>query len=141
MFLKPRESQEQLLDRVHDRFEESLDKGLPPLVSIRRFAKRKGGWTIIDGHFVTVISVPRKLEKNARSFPVTYIDPWGGKRCQGQISISDRGFLAAPVEGQAIDPTLSPCLEAVFPQALVGRNKLQKGEETVLTLSAAIGRW
>lgn len=141
LFLKPRESQEKLLRRVHDRFAESLAKGLPPVISIRRFAKRKAGWTIIDGHFVTVISMPKKLEKGSRSFPVSYIDPWGGKRCEGQISISDRGFLAAPAEGQAVDPTLSPCLEAVFPQALVGRNKVQKGEETVLTLSAAIGRW
>lgn len=142
LFLKPKESQERLLARVHDRLGESLAKGLPPVISIRRFAKQKSGWTIIDGHFVTVISMPKKLEKNARSFAVTYLDPWGGKRSQGQISISDRGFLAAaPAEGQVVDPMLSPCLEAVFPQALVGRGKLQNGEETVLTLSAAIGRW
>jgi hypothetical protein len=91
---------------------------------------------------VTITAVPAKLEKDARSFPVKYLDPWGGRRCEGSVAISDRGFLSGkPQPGQVADPTLSPCLEAVFPQALVGKGKLAKGEATVLTVSAAIGRW
>jgi hypothetical protein len=138
LFLKPRETQEQLLKRVHERLEKSLDRGLPPLLSIRRVARRKGNWTNIDGHFVTVIGVPKKLDKGARSFAVTYLDPWGGKRREGRIAISDQTFLTP---GQPADPSLSPCLEALFPTALVGRSKVQPGEPTVLTVSAGMGRW
>lgn len=138
MILQPGESQEKLLRRVHGRLEKSLSKGLPPVLSIRRFVKKKDGWQIVEGHFVTVTGLPRKLAKGDRSFVVNYVDPWGGKRQQGTIAISGRGFLTA---GDASDPLLSPCLEAVFPQALVGKSKIGKGEETVLTISAAIGRW
>ncbi len=137
LFLGKGESQEQLLKRVHARLEKSLAKGLPPVISIRRFARKKDGWTIVDGHFVTVCALPKKLEKGARSFAVSYLDPWGGRRCEGTIGISNQAFLS----GQNPDPTLSPCLEAVFPQALVGKSRVPAGEPTVLTLAAAIGRW
>lgn len=138
LFLKPRESQQDLLGRVHGRLDKSLAKGLPPVVSIRRFVQRKGSWNVIEGHFVTIVSIPRKLEKGATSFPVTYLDPWGGRRCEGRIAISDKGFLSGNQPG---DPMLAPCLEAVFPQALVGKSKVAKGEASVLTVSAAVGRW
>jgi len=138
MILKPKESRQDLLERVHGRLEKSLAKGIPPVVGIRRFVMRKGEWTVVEAHFVTVISVPRKLEKGSDSFAVTYLDPWGARRCEGRMAISDKEFLAG--NGQA-DPTLAPCLEAVFPQALVGKNKVGKGEATLLTVSAAIGRW
>lgn len=138
LFLKPRESQQDLLGRVHGRLDKSLAKGLPPVVSIRRFVQRKGSWNVIEGHFVTIVSIPRKLEKGATSFPVTYLDPWGGRRCEGRIAISDKGFLSGNQPG---NPMLAPCLEAVFPQALVGKSKVAKGEASVLTVSAAVGRW
>lgn len=138
MIQKPKESQADLLKRVHQRLEKSLAKGVPPVVSIRRFVKRKGSWTIVEGHFVTVISIPRKLERGATSFPVTYLDPWGGRRSHGTMAISNKEFVTA--NGHA-DPMFAPCLEAVFPQALVGKNRVAKGEETMLAVSAAIGRW
>ena len=137
LFLKPRESPEKLLDRVHGRLEKSLAKGLPPVVSIRRFVQRKGRWDVVEGHFVTIVSIPRKLGRAETSFPVTYLDPWGGRRCEGRIAISDKAFAA----GQGGDPLLAPCLEAVFPQALVGKSKVPKGAATLLTVSAAVGRW
>ncbi len=138
MVRKPKESHADLLERVHGRLEKSLAKGLPPVVGIRRFVKRKGGWEVVEAHFVTVIAIPRKLEKGADSFPVTYLDPWGGHRREGRVAISGQEFLAG--DGQ-VDPILAPCLEAVFPQALVGKAKVGKGEATLLTVSAAIGRW
>lgn len=139
LFLKPGETQEKLLRRVHGRFETSLAKGLPPVLSLRRYVLRRQdgnppGWVIIDAHFVTLTAVPPKLEKNARSFPVSYIDPWGGKICQGAIAIPERGVLA----NAAAD---SPCLEAVFPQALVGKTLVRPGETAALTAAAALGRW
>ena len=143
-FLKPGESQKELVKRAHARLANSMARGLPPLISIRRFAlrKEKNGrpeWTVIDAHFVTVVSVPKKLEKNADSFAVSYLDPWGGKRCEGRIGISGKALFQG--EAAAADPSVSPCLEAAFPQASVGKRQLRAGEDTVLTLAAGIGRW
>lgn len=137
LFLRAKESPEKLLGRVHNRFEESLAKGFPPVVSIRRFAKRKGTWDVVEGHFVTVIATPRKLGRHDRSFPVTYLDPWGGKRFEGTIAISETAMRA----GAAGDPMVPACLEAVFPHALVGKSKVARGEPTFISVSAMIGRW
>lgn len=139
LFAKPGESQKKLLGRVHRRFETSLAKGLPPVVSLRRYVWRsqKGKapeWVVLDAHFVTITSVPRKLETNATSFPVAYADPWGGKICQGGITIPVRGVLA---DGAAD----SPCLEAVFPQAAVGKKLVRAGESSTLAVVAVLGRW
>lgn len=139
LFLKPGESQEKLLLRVHRFFETSLVKGLPPVVSLRRYTKRSQNgkppeWIVLDAHFVTLTAIPGNLEKNSRSFPVTYIDPWGGKFCQGSISIPEHGVLADAAPD-------SPCLEAVFPQSSVGKKLVHPGEPDALTIAAVIGRW
>jgi len=139
LFLKPRETPEKLLRRTHQRLQTSLAKGLPPILSIRRLALRSerghdAQWTTIDAHFVTLTAVPRRLEKHARSFPVRYIDPWGGRHCEGEIRIS----------GQAILPDaagLPSCLEVHFPQTSVGAKLVRRGEETDVIPAAAIGRW
>ena len=139
LFLKPGESQEKLLKRVHQRFDTSLAKGLPPVISLRRYAKRpqKGGapgWVVLDAHFITLTTIPRKLENGARSFPVSYIDPWGGKICHGVIAIPDHAILSDTA-------VMSPCLEADFPQASVGRKLVRAGEPGGLTVAAVLGRW
>lgn len=139
LFRTPKESQSTFLKRVHTRFKTSLSKGLPPIVSVRRYVRRpaKGAppqWVVIDAHFVTLTAVPAKLEKSARSFPVTYIDPWGGKVRQGSIGISDSGILSD-------DPASSPCLAADFPDASVGKKFVRPSDTTVLTVAAALGRW
>jgi hypothetical protein len=134
MFRKPGEISAKLLKRVHSRLGTSLEKGFPPLVSLRRFVKRGGSWVAIDAHFVTVTTIPRKLDKNASSFSISYVDPWGGKICQGNLAVPDRAILAdAPAD--------SPCLDADFPQASVGKRNVRKGEPTALTLAAVLGRW
>jgi hypothetical protein len=139
LFVKPGESQQKLLSRVHQRFETSLTKGLPPVVSLRRYVHRaqKGKppeWVVLDAHFVTITAVPRDLEKGSTSFPVTYADPWGGKICQGSIRIPIRGVLSPA-------PADSPCLEADFPQAAVGKKLIRPGETSTLTVVAILGRW
>ncbi len=139
LFAKPGEPREKLLGSVHQQLETSLAKGLPPIISLRRYVHRgqQGNapeWVVLDAHFVTITSVPRKLEKGATSFPVAYADPWGGKICQGAISIPGRGVLANTV-------TDSPCLEAVFPEASVGKKLVRPGESGTLTVVAILGRW
>ncbi len=135
LFASGGESPDRLLRRVHRQLETSLEKGFPPVVSIRRFVHREGrGWLLVEGHFVTIVAVPRKLSRGERSFPVTYLDPWGGKVREGLVAIPENGLLA--VAGEP-----SPCLEAVFPEALVGRKLVRKGEMTAIAVAAAIGRW
>jgi hypothetical protein len=114
----------------------SLDKGFPPVLSVRRFVKRKGVWQVVEGHFVTVTAVEKKLGKGETDFAVSYLDPWGGKRESGRIAISQTAFQAG-----GNDPLMAPCLEAVFPKASVGKSKVAKGEATFISVSAAIGRW
>lgn len=138
LFRQPGETPEKLLRRVHRLFGTSLTKGLPPVISLRRHVLRNRDgipqWTVLDAHFVTLISLPRKLDRHARSFPVTYIDPWGGKVRQGTIAIPLRPLLAATVED-------SPCLQADFPTAAVGSKLVRRGETSVLAAAAALGRW
>lgn len=137
LFRKSGESPEKLLQRVHKRLGTSMEKGLPPVISLRRYVLRKESgaeqWMVLDAHFVTLASIPKKLENGARSFSVTYIDPWGGKIRAGSIAISDRPLLA----GQASD---SPCLEAIFPDSSVGKKLVRKGERSTLAVAAALGR-
>jgi hypothetical protein len=138
-FRQVRETPEKLLERVHQRLAKSLAKGLPPVLSIRRQAWRaeKGHpatWVTVDAHFVTLTSLPRKLPRGARSFPVTYIDPWGGKRLSGEIRLPSQPVFA-DAEGR------TSCLEAAFPQSSVGSKMLRRGEKSVVILAAAIGRW
>ncbi len=138
-FLKSRETPEKLLRRAHRRLETSLAKGLPPILSLRRHVQRSAAgqppqWVVTDAHFVTLTAIPRGLGKNARSFPVRYIDPWGGRHCQGEIRIPNSPVLSS---GNGVPS----CLEAWFPQTSAGAKQVRKGQETVLVLSAAIGRW
>lgn len=140
LFLKQDESQKRLLQRVHERLGGSLTKGMPPIISLQRYVQRphgKGGalqWEGLPPHFITLTSLPLHLPKGASSFPVTYIDPWGGRRCQGVVGIPAAAFLADL-------PSKSPCLEAEFPQAKVGNLELNRGEHSVLTIAAVIGCW
>jgi hypothetical protein len=138
LFAAPGERPDQLLSRVHRRFEGSLAKGFPPVLSVRRFALRKttGGaaeWTLVEGHFVTVSAMPRKLGRGGDGFAVSYIDPWGGKRAEGFIRIPQQPLLV---------PAGAPpvCLEAVFPEASVGKRLLKRGEPTALVVAAVISR-
>jgi hypothetical protein len=134
LFLRRRETSEDLLRRTHQRLERSLGKGIPPLLSLRRFVLRKGSWVPLQGHFVTVVAVPKKLPRNGQGFALTYLDPWGGKRCEGKLGIASRSLLAAP--GQS-----SPCLEAQVPSAKIARDQVRRGETTAVVPAAVIGRW
>ncbi|MCU0752911.1 MAG: hypothetical protein MUC40_07815 [Akkermansiaceae bacterium] len=138
-FLKPRETPEKLLRRVHKCFDTSLAKGFPPVISLRRHALRKqpgkpAQWVVIDAHFVTLTALPHRLEKHPRSFPVRYIDPWGGRHCEGVIRIPKLPLLADAKSASA-------CLEAVFPDTKVGLNRVRRGDTSALVPAAAIGRW
>jgi len=134
LFLRRGETAEALLRRTHQRLEKSLSKGIPPLLSLRRFVLRGGKWIPLQGHFVTVTAVPRKLGRDARGFSFQYLDPWGGKRGQGEFRLPAGPLLAAA--GQ-----ISPCLETLVPDANIARKEVRRGEITAVIPAAAIGRW
>ena len=132
-FKTGREDAPDLLKRVHKSLSSSLKKGLPPILRIRRVAWRapKGSgtksWLTLKRHYLVLTGLPAKLPRKATSFAVTYHDPWGGKRLQGTVRISD-----ARSAGMAT-------LIADFPKSVIGRSLVSKGEPTNLSLSSAIG--
>jgi len=125
----------QLLKRCHTLMIQSLKNGFPPILSIRRYAKRYnrkvGGkyWGSIQAHFVVLIEVPATLPNGATSFKIKYADPFGGFVREGVIKSSPGAF------------THSPFLTASMPHTSVGKSFLKANEPTVLTLSAIIGCW
>lgn len=134
-YLKSHETPGVLLRRVHSRLRSSLGKGLPPVLSLRRHVLTEAfRWPSIDAHFITIIAVPDRLDQNARSFSVRYIDPWGGRFCEGEIRIPSQTVLTG-------SGGCSSCLEAIFPQSSVGAKLVRYDEVTVLTPAAVIGRW
>lgn len=134
LFLRPGEKPGALLRRTRERFDRSLEKGIPPILSLRRFVFRNGTWTPLQGHFVTITAVPRKLARDESNFTFHYLDPWGGKRCQGTLGLPRQAVLAQA--GQ-----VAPCLEAVVPDALISKSEIRRGEASVVVAAAVIGRW
>ena len=132
LFLRPGETQKAFLSRVRSRLARSLDAGFPPILSIRRHVKRGDRWVTIQGHFVTITSVPGNIVGTDDSFPVGYVDPWGGNFREGTIAINNRAFMSG-------DPARNPNLQAVFPTAVVGKRLVRSGEESVLAVSAVLG--
>jgi len=132
---KSRESFTKLLHRSHERIAKSLKKGLPPIISVRRYAhrysKEVGGksWWPIRAHFVVVTEIPKKLPRGATSFKIKYIDPYGGFTREGIIHTNTGNFKN------------SPFLATSMPKTLVGKSFVKSGEETILTFSAIIGTW
>ena len=134
LFRQGKETPAKLLQRSRERMQRSLEKGIPPILSLRRHVLRRGQWIAVQGHFVTVIAVPKKLGRGETGYPIAYLDPWGGKRCEGWIRIPDQTLLAR--QGEA-----SPCLLAEVPAANIGKKAVSRGETTVVIPETVIGRW
>lgn len=126
LLMNPIESKEAQLRSVHTILARSLSEGIPPIVSIRLYAKRNGAWTPIQAHFITVTSVPSRLERGASGFPIEFVDPLGGKSKEGRIEIGS-------------DPGMNFFTEAKFPTVTIGKNSLRPGEKSYLAVAAALG--
>lgn len=133
LILKSRESHRELLERTHSRLAKSLKNGFPPIISLQRLALRANGiveaksWHVVHGHYVVVIALPKKLEKNALSLAIRYADPWGGRLLEGTITADAR--------------TGYPALLTDMPESKVGKRYLKNGETSIVTLSAILGSW
>lgn len=122
---------QKLLKQAHAHLEDSFRKGLPPIISLQRLARRKSPgaavptWQVVHGHFVTVVAMPKKLDRRATSFRIRYADPWGGRIVVGTIRADDRSDY--------------PALVADVPASEVGKDRLKPGEQSLVVLSAALG--
>jgi hypothetical protein len=134
LFRRKGEKPQQLLKRTRDYMDRSLTRGFPPLLSLKRYALRNGVWTPVQGHFVTVTAIPAKLGKGESGIRISYLDPWGGKRCEGVLKMADRAIMAADAES-------SPCLIAEVPASNIGKKDVKRGELSVVVPAAVIGRW
>ncbi|MGA0854492.1 MAG: hypothetical protein ACO3RK_06730 [Luteolibacter sp.] len=139
LFRDDDESPEKLLAQAHKLMRKSLSSGFPPILSLRRYAWRKEQgknpqWTVIEGHFVTLTRTPCKLSRDDHGFAVAYIDPWRGRHCEGWISIPKNDFMQDSAG-------VSSCLEATFPDAVIGKSRIRRGERTAIAVAAVIGKW
>ena len=82
----------------------------------------------MESHFVTLLRIPGSLNDSAGSFVFVYLDPWGGKRCSGTLSLP-------PADASACGLVLD------LPSTPVGKKLVQEGERSLVTLSAVIGNW
>lgn len=137
-FIKSDESHSALLNKTHKHLVKSLQKGFPPLISIKRFAQRGSRWRQVHGHFVVLYEIPGTLPPNATSFEIKYIDPWGGKIKTGAIKIPETAFFA--VNNAEKKPTFrkSPTLTVDFPQSSLGRHLVRNNERSATILAASI---
>ena len=132
-FKKSRETETNLLAKVHRSLSKSLKKGLPPILRIRRVAWRAPtgsatkNWLTIKPHFVVLTGLTAKLPKGSTSFQVTYHDPWGGKKLSGTIQVPDTKSAGMTT------------LIANFPGSDIGKKLMRQGEPSCLSLSSAIG--
>ena len=132
---KQGEPAKDLLQRSHKRIVKSLKKGLPPILCIRRYAFRDSkelkskSWWPISAHFIVIIETIKTLDNNAETFKIKYVDPYGGHIHEGSIHTNTGKF------------TNSPFLAASLPSATIGKSLLKKGELSVLSYSAVMGRW
>lgn len=138
-FRSGKQTPQKLLAQLHKNLASSLAKGFPPVISLRRYVLRPGTggqkhWQSIDSHLVTLTSLPKKLTRGQTSFPITYIDPWQGRRLTGTILIPPANIMPDP-QGT---PTV---LIADLPSTPVGKKLARNGELTALTLPAAMGRF
>jgi hypothetical protein len=132
LVLREGESPALLLRRCHRLLHDSLQRGFPPVLSIRSHRLGAEGWKPLDAHFVTILAVPRKLERGADRFVFRCVDPWGAVRREGRLLIPQSPLLAA-----AGRPP--PCLETILPGLHIAPPSAQNPIR--LTSAAILGRW
>lgn len=132
-FKPPKKNDLSHLHLTHKALSKSLNKGLPPILSVRRMAYRaprssnQKSWLTLKRHFLVLTGLPKKLTKNATSFPITYRDPWGGHEYRGVMRIPTAA--EAPISTSILD----------LPKSKIGKELIKRGEAESLSLSSAIG--
>lgn len=128
LVISPIERKDKHLARIHAKLARSLAAGIPPVVSLRLYAKRNGTWNAAQAHFVTITSVPGRIDPGASGFPVRFIDPLGGQFREGRIATGS-------------EPGIDFFAEADFPTLSLGKNSLRPGEKPYLAVAGALGKF
>ena len=116
-----------LLRRLHEHLATSFQRGLPPLLALKRMERSGAGWSVVDGHFIVVSALPERLPHDADRFEFGYFDPHGARHRRATVHIP-------------ADPSV-PWLEADCPDTPVGRRRVPAGRETHVSAAAVIGRF
>lgn len=133
LFRDQTKSPETHLNSTHKTLTNSLKKGLPPILTARRMIWKSPAedqpktWLTVKRHYLVLTGLPKTLNANATSFPVTYREPWGGYSHQGHMRIPKPSELS----------TNTVILE--FPETTIGKTLIQKGEVSTLSLSSLVG--
>jgi len=132
-----------LLQKVHKKLRNSMLKGFPPVMTVKRFAHRTFGkvkiWKQIHGHFVVLHEIPSKLEPQATSFPIKYIDPWGGRILSGTVKIPESQYYATDgTKSRNYKRFKTPALIIDFPNSNLGSHLIRKRERSVTILASSI---
>jgi len=111
---------------------------------VRRQLPNRGKsiWMNIQSHFITIISIPKKLPKGAKSFSIEYIDPWRGRKLTATIHIPNKNFKLGRADVVKYGVTLdSPSLAIDCPHTAVGRKHLKENEASTVIVGTVIGAW
>lgn len=127
-FAAPGKASHRQLGIAHKRLQKSFQKGLPPILSVRRFVLRNGQWQSVHGHFVVLTAMSDQVHRESTSFSVEFVDPSGAKTYRGTISSSN-------------DTSSLPCLILNCPTNSIGKSQVRSGETHALGFSGAIGAW
>jgi len=137
-FLKGKMSHNELLKKTHKTLKSSLSKGFPPLLSVKTFAQQGSRWSQIHGHFVVLLEIPHSIPRDATSFKIKYMDPWGGKNKVGEIKLPEKSFYAINVATKKLEPRRSPLLEVDFSDSILGTQGLKANQPFATTLAFSI---
>lgn len=123
-----------LLRHAHRRLSQSLTRGLPPILALKLTARRSSdtsssAWRIVEGHYVVVTGMPSRIARDANSFEIEFMDPHGGRQRTGTLRIPD-----------GAGPAL-PWLEFSSPDTAMSRRLVRRGEQSLVTAAAVIGRF
>ncbi len=128
-FFSTTRQQAKALSTVHKQLSKSMKRGLPPILSIRRFTWQNQTWQSVYGHFVVLVAIPEKFPRKATSFPVAFLDSEGSKVYQAEIT------LASPTDSAL------PCLQLSCPSNKIGQAFVPSGNVHTLGLTGVIGTW
>lgn len=127
-FAGSEKNSQKVLQQAHKHLRKSLQKGLPPILSVRRFVLRDNQWQSVHGHFVVLTALPNKLAKGSSSFPIEFLDSSGAISHRGEVRMADHSVSL-------------PCLVLDCPASAIGKAQLRKNEAHALGMSGAIGAW
>ena len=145
LFANKSESPTELLNRVHTTLKCSMTEGLPPILKLTRFGQIKhpngsSSWAILQGHYITLYSIPNVIPTNTESIAIEYIDPVGGRILPATIHFPKSnfyGFDISAVKNRVY--RINPCLTITCPHTIIGEKAIGVGQSSAIGLTHCIG--